>query len=346
MLPADGPSAWGLRPAFLIVDELSAWPSTRGARQVWEAVTSAAAKVTGCRMACLTTAGDPAHWSRKVLDHALADPLWRVHQVPGPAPWLDPAKVAEQRRRLPESVFQRLFENQWVSGEDRLVSAEDLAACATLDGPRDPISGKTYVIGLDVGLKRDSTVAAICRLDGGVVTLDRLGVWTGTKLHPVKLGEVEEWVAKAAKDYRASVVVDPWQAAQLTEQLRSRGVRIADLLQRPEHRRLASSLYLLLRERTLRLPNDPELLDELANVRLCRESSPGVMRMDHDLGRHDDRAIALALAAHRLVERGEDVIRCRTFVARTRIDGTRDPVMAALNGARSIPTFDLPRSRR
>jgi hypothetical protein len=54
----------------------------------------------------------------------------------------------------------------------------------------------------------------------------------------------------------------------------------------------------------LRLPDDEALLDELANVRL-RETSPGVMRMDHDAGRHDDRAIALALAAHRLVERGE-----------------------------------------
>ena len=44
--------------------------------------------------------------------------------------------------------------------------------------------------------------------------------------------------------------------------------------------------------------------DELANVRL-RETSPGVLRMDHDSNRHDDRAISLALACHRLVEKGE-----------------------------------------
>lgn len=31
---------------------------------------------------------------------------------------------------------------------------------------------------------------------------------------------------------------------------------------------------------------------------------PGVLRMDHDVGEHDDRAIALALAAAALVERG------------------------------------------
>jgi hypothetical protein len=36
-----------------------------------------------------------------------------------------------------------------------------------------------------------------------------------------------------------------------------------------------------------------------------RETSPNVYRIDHDPGRHDDRVIALALALHRLVERGE-----------------------------------------
>jgi hypothetical protein len=323
VLPADGPSAWGLRPSFLVIDELAAWPSTRGARQVWEAVTSAAAKVKGCRMAVLTTAGDPAHWSRGVLDHALNDPLWRVHEVVGPAPWLEPEKIAEQRRRLPGSQFRRLFLNEWTSGEDRLVSAEDLAACVTLDGPLDPIAWTTYVLGLDVGLKRDSTVAAICHLTDGIVTLDRIAVWTGTRLRPVRLGEVEEWVAKAARDYRATVVVDPWQAAQLTERLRARGVRITEFpFSAQSVGRVASTLFLLLRERALRLPDDRELLDELANVRL-RETSPGVLRMDHDSGRHDDQAIALALASHRLVERGD---RDRgflvgTYVPRGRLDG-------------------------
>ena len=48
--------------------------------------------------------------------------------------------------------------------------------------------------------------------------------------------------------------------------------------------------------------DDPELLEELANVRL-RETAPGVLRMDHDPHEHDDRAIAVALAAHRLLER-------------------------------------------
>jgi hypothetical protein len=45
----------------------------------------------------------------------------------------------------------------------------------------------------------------------------------------------------------------------------------------------------------LALPDDDDLLDELANLRV-RESAPGVYRVDHDPDKHDDRAIALALA--------------------------------------------------
>lgn len=340
VLPADGPSAWGLQPVFVTVDEIGAWPSTPGALTLWEAVTSAAAKMPGCRMVVLTTASDPAHWSKPILDHANTDPLWRVHEVRGPAPWLDPARVEEQRRRLPDSVFRRLFENEWVSGEDRLVSAEDLAACVTLDGPLDPVRGMSYVVGVDIGLKHDRTAVAVCHIEDGVVTLDRLGVWQGTRVRPVKLGDVEQYVAKAARDYRAQVVIDPWNSAQLTERLTRRNVRIKEFpFTAQSVGRIASTLFLLLRERNLRLPDDPELLDELANVRL-RESGPGIFRMDHDPGRHDDRAIALALACHRLVERGERRP-IRVLVPHGRVPGTghRDPV-AGLAAATGIPLYD------
>jgi hypothetical protein len=64
--------------------------------------------------------------------------------------------------------------------------------------------------------------------------------------------------------------------------------------------RLATTLHMAIRDHHLALPDDEELIDELANVRL-RETSPGVLRMDHDSDKHDDRAIALALAVHHVI---------------------------------------------
>lgn len=316
VLAADAPSAWGLRPWFLVVDELSAWGTTCAPRRIWEAATSAVAKLRDARLVVLTTAGDPGHWSRKVLDHALSDPLWRVHEVPGPAPWLDPERLAEQRRRLSDSLYARLFENEWVASEDRLASPDDLAACVTLAGPLPPYPDRRYVIGLDVGLKADATVAAICHAEpiaggedgereiGMRVVLDRMEVWQGSRSNPVKLADVEEWLAEASRAYNyAPVRYDSWQAVGSAQRLAARGVRVDEYVFHPSSvGRLASTLLMLVRERLLDLPDDPALVDELVNLRL-RETSPGVLRLDHDPDRHDDRAVALALAASALVER-------------------------------------------
>lgn len=49
VVAADAPGAYGLRPAFLVVDELAQWARTLAPRQLFEATTSAMTKVPGAR---------------------------------------------------------------------------------------------------------------------------------------------------------------------------------------------------------------------------------------------------------------------------------------------------------
>lgn len=310
---SDDASAFGRLPWFVIVDEVAQWPSTRKPRRLWEAIVSGLPKVEGSRLVVLTTAGDPAHWSHRVLAEARGSSRWRVSEVPGPLPWADQGDLDEQRRLLPESVFARLHLNRWTAAEDRLVDPDDLAACVTLDGPQDPRPGVGYRIGLDLGLKHDRTVLAVCHAErdpvGGLapprVVLDRMHVLAGSRGRPVSLGDVERVAYEAHRAYNgASIRLDPWQAVGLAQRLRARGVRVEEwTFSATSVGRLATSLHLLLRDRRLALPDDPDLLDELANVRL-RETSPGVVRLDHDASHHDDRAVALGLVALALTERG------------------------------------------
>lgn len=253
-------------------------------------------------MVVLATAGDPAHWSHKILEHAKTDPLWRVHEVRGPAPWMDGRRLEEQRRRLLESSYRRLFLNEWAASEDRLTTVDDLRACVTLEGPIPPQPGRKYVVGVDLGLKLDRTVAAVCHQEGEQIILDRMETWAGTGQQPARLEEVELWLLQAHRSYnRAFVVMDPWQAVGLAQSLRRQHVRVREFTFSSQSvGRLATTLHLLLRDHNLELPDDPALLEELANVQL-RETAPGVYRMDHDPDEHDDRAIALALAAHELL---------------------------------------------
>jgi hypothetical protein len=304
---SDEASSWGLRPYLTIVSEFSAWRETQGPRRLWRSIFSALPKTQDSRLLVESNAGDPAHFAYGVLERARRQPArWRVSEVPGPCPWIDPEDLAEQRAELPEWEYARLHENTWTASEDRLTSVDDLAACVVLDGPRERQPGRLYALALDVGLKHDRTVLVACSAPhaGVAVALDRIAVWQGSRREPVALDVVESAVLEAWRAYgRPPIVLDPWQAAQLAQRLRARGVKVTEFTFTAQSvSRLALRLHGLIRDRALELPDDPELLDELANVRL-RETSPGVYRLDHDHGRHDDRAIALALAAEHLLDR-------------------------------------------
>jgi hypothetical protein len=307
VLAADEASSWGIRPSLLVVDEFAAWKTTQGPRRFWRSLFSALPKTRGSRLVVLTSPGEPSHPAYGLLERARMSPeRWRVSEVRGPCPWLDPADLDEQRSELPEWEYRRLHLGEWAESADRLTSGDDLAACMTLDGPREYARGRRYALALDVGLTADRTVLAACSCDSGspTVALDRLLVWQGSRRNPVSLDTVEAAVVETWAAYgRPPLILDVWQAAQLAQRLRRRSVRVVEFaFTAASVSRLALRLHGAIRDRALALPDDPELLDELANVRL-RETSPGVYRLDHDHGRHDDRAIALALALHLLAVR-------------------------------------------
>jgi phage terminase large subunit-like protein len=307
IMASDDASAWGLRPYFVVVDEFGQWKTTPGPRRLWHAAYSALPKVTGSRLAILTSAGDPAHWSYGVLQRALGRPTrWRVSETPGPCPWLDPEELEEQRHELPEWEYARLHLNQWTASDDRVASLDDIRACAVLDGPLAPDGRWQYVVAVDLSSRRDTTVVAVCHAEPVLregstaahrIVLDRMETWTPRRGAPVVLSEVEAAIHHAAVSFGAVVVCDPWQALSMIERLRHRGCVIDEFTFSAQSvGRLASTLHVLLRERQLAIPDDPELINELANVRL-KETAPGVVRLDHDHDKHDDRAVTLAMAA-------------------------------------------------
>jgi hypothetical protein len=304
VLPADEASAYGLRPWLVFADELAVWPSTANARGLWTAVLSALPKVAGSRLVVATSAGDPAHWSASVLEHARTSPRWQLFETPGPLPWISTEALSEQRALLTESAYARLHENRWVAGEDRLTTPEQVRACIGHAGTIEPRRAVRYVHGLDVGLVSDATVLTIAhrerRQDGDVVVVDHQQVWQGRKDRPVDLSVVEAYCAEAVRMYPGRLIHDPWQSVQLAQRLRSKGVRTENFpFTSQSVGRIALTLYRLLRDQGLDLPDDDALIGELSSV-VLRENQPGQYRIDHDADKHDDRVISLGLCAQSL----------------------------------------------
>ena len=306
VLAADSASAHGLRPSFVVIDEVAQWADTRNTKKMWAALVSALAKVPGCRFVVLTSAGEPNHWSYKVLKGARRSKHWRTNEVPGPLEWVDPADLEAQRPLLLDSEFSQYHLNQWVENENRLVSEADLQAAAVLDGPLQPVAGQRYLVAVDLGLVNDPTVAVVAHAETDPdrpgaprrIVVDRIARWKGSHRRPVSItGEVEPWILSASREFNgARVVIDSWNAAGTVERLQAMQLRAEEIkLSEPIVGRIGTTLHLALREHRVHLPNDEELLSELRTVRL-RRTNFGDFRLDHDSSRHDDQAMAIGLA--------------------------------------------------
>jgi phage terminase large subunit-like protein len=296
IVPADAASAWGTTPDLVFVDEICQWGEGPSAVRLWEALSSAVTKKPGARLVILSTAGSPDHWSRKVLDHAEASPLWWVHEVHGPPPWADPVRIEEQRERLPHAVFQQLFENRWTQAEGSFLDAATIDRAFTLDGPsvgRHP----SRVAGLDLGSVKDASVLSVGHREADdIVHLDRQIVWQGSRLRPVDFSEMERDIVAMHRELGGFTLRgDPWQALDLFQRLRGQGVRVEQYnFSQASKQRLAQTLLQALNAQTLRLYEAEGLRDELLGLRLVQASS-GTWAFDHKRGKHDDRATALSL---------------------------------------------------
>jgi len=304
-LPADEAGSWGLRPYAVFVDELAAWGDTRGPRRLLDALTTAVTKVPGAKLAVLTSAGGPRHFAFRLLEHARSDPLWATFERTGPAPWQDRARLAEQRRRLPEAVYAQLFEGAWVEAEGDFLPESAVDACFTLSGPAlraEP--GVGYLAALDLGHVHDSSVLAVGHRTGaGDVVLDGLRRWQGSRSQPVSFEEVEQAVVAAHGRFRFRLLADPWQGLHLFERLRARGVPVREFsFSTGSKQRLASTLLQAVNDGALRLFEADGLREELLGLRL-KQGSGGSWAFDSAAGGRDDMAVALALLTVGLLER-------------------------------------------
>ena len=317
-LPADI-SGFGKRAWLLILDEVGNWPQTRKHRRFWGVLMSGNRKVPGCRTVVITNASTPDHWSYARRQTAIASPHWRAHEVPGPLPWLtaEDIEVLRENAETP-SEFERLVLNRWVASEDRLASREDVEACTRLPEspsrmPVPPLQRTggfaSYVVTVDMATTVDNAVVTVAHLaqaaeDRRRVVVDDMRVWKPRPGAPVSHNEVEEHVEATARDYRATVVYDPSELRGMAQRLSRAGVRMLPFtFTETSVGRLALTLFNLLKDRDIALPDDADLVDELVSVQLVHRG-PGRWRIDHDAGQHDDRAVTLGMAATWLLENG------------------------------------------
>jgi hypothetical protein len=306
---------------MILVDEVAMWPDTRNHDRLWGALISALGKVRGSRLIVMSSAGSPSHPAFKRWNVAEASPHWRTSITPGPSPWWTEADVQAAAEQLTPAEFRRYIECQWAEADDSLAMSDDLAACTGTYRVREPVRGVTYLMAIDIGTRRDSTVLTTGHLEataaGRRVVIDRVQRWTGSRLRPVSLADVETALVATWRSYhRPKLRFDFHQAAQLVERLQAAGVRTEEyVFSTSGVNKLARSLFAALRDRAVLLPDVEDLIAELGKVRLV-ETGPGLVRLDHRSGEHDDQAVTIGMLTASLLERPSGTMRVRVPVGR------------------------------
>ena len=182
------------------------------------------------------------------------------------------------RRTLRGPQFQRLIENKWVTSESTFVELAEWDRCIALDA-RPVISDRRLQIfvGLDVGLKHDSTaIVAVARQDERLRLVDH-------KIFIPKDGETldieataEAAILELANRFDLRVVAfDPWQSVYLGQRLQRAGIAVSELPQSiPNLTAAAGNLLDLVKRQQLILYPSDDLREAITKV-VAVESTRG-----------------------------------------------------------------------
>lgn len=306
ILTRDDRGSHGARPDLVLVNELSHIGDEGFASTVMDNLD----KVPTAVGIVATNAGFVDSWQYRWRSIAESSPdRWYFATVARPAPWVSEADLAESRRRNSAGRYARLWEGQWVRGSGDALDHADIRRAVVLGGPTlAPVRGVDYFIGLDLSTKRDHSAAVLLGADavGQVVRVGQVLSWSpadngGT----VPLMEVRDTVGRLARQFSASLVYDPHQAALLVQELSKAGVWCVEVpFSAANLSLMAQTLLQAFRERRLELFDDARLLADLGKLSIEERGGFGyklTAAADRETG-HADRAFALAICLPAAVE--------------------------------------------
>lgn len=320
VISSDVQSSWGALPDFVVCDELSHWEKP----DLWYSLISSAAKKPNCLLTVLTNAGVGRGWQWDVREAARQSPRWYFSSLDGcKAPWITADWLDEQRQLLPESVFDRLWNNRWQMSDGGFVSLSEAEACRDDNWQiqAEGFAGYEYIAAIDYAEKHDYTVGVVIHRDGERLLVDRMDVVCPEIDSPVPVSWVEDWIERMALAFPGvRFVLDEYQLLATIQKWQHRYPlkRFAFLAGEGNHA-LAVNLRKLILEKKmgwysgcgqlLNCERRDDLETELASV-LLRHRANGRVRIDHvqDRVHHDDRVFALGVAALEAIrnEQGED----------------------------------------
>lgn len=322
VMAMDAWTGQGIFPDLVVAEEVTHWQHDEG-RQFWNFVLSSVNKRPGCVLIVNTNAGHIGSWQWEERKRVSVSKFWSFYEAPVGDPlakWMNKEKIADDSRGMTKGEQARLYTNRWVDpGEEKgYLTQEDADACIDptlieeVKGKRD----YEYFAIVDYGGVFDRCALCVMHIPPGSDTaiVDRLDCWQGSHEDRIDINtpeddperrSVEGWLDATVQSFRvAKIIVDPNQLEALAIKFERRGYWVDRF---PFRRgmgnyRMAQVLKTCVQNKKVRWSpfagllhgvEDDTISKELARLVIVKKSYG--YRFDHEAGRHDDRAAALAM---------------------------------------------------
>ncbi len=198
------------------------------------------------------------------------------------------------------NLFKRLHKNLWVSEEDSFITDQDYRACIDHNLVRRPDRRLSIWLGLDIGYRNDYTaIYAVAKSEGKIFSVDHK-IYVPTKTEDLQFDDVKRYILEMNIKYCIrGISFDPFQAIQLSQDLRKAGIKMIELPQ-TQNNCIAFSqcLFDLIKNKKLSFYESETIRESLINCKVVY-SSRGWRIVKKSGTKKIDLAIALAMAVYR-----------------------------------------------
>ena len=248
-----------------LCDEVTQWPSD----SMWSAAVASLPKARDSQLVACTNAGISGSWVEGAKDQLRRAGAHMFISVAGWLPsWLSRSDVDALRLTLPEALWRRYYENQWVQELGSFVGVEQWDRCL---GTVPPYAGEELIGGVDAGLRRDSFgITFVSRHpenhEYGVMIRD-VRVWTPTSKE-INFADPFDWLLEYVNTHNiVQLAFDEWQLSDFMRRFRdASGAWCRSFSQGPDRAKADTLLLELIRSRRLLHSGDEELREHIGNA--------------------------------------------------------------------------------
>ncbi len=307
--PATARGVRGWAVSSLVFDELAHMldaDSNQAAEPLWRALLPATAQFgDASRVVAASTPYGEGGLFHELYVKAAAGELEDAHAVQATTaeanPTISPDFLRREFERDPDS-YAGEYEAKFLGSGGSYIDPARLREVVADRGELDRLDAERWVLGVDLAFTSDPAAAVLL---GGARRLLRVGLVR--RWEPRKAASFEERrsiednlladVAELARYFDAEVVVDQYMAEQVERLLNAQRLRVRRVPLSASTKSLAfGELRARIHDRTIELPNEPELLADLRGLRAQYRAGHSSVVTPRTSRGHSDLAVALALA--------------------------------------------------